>query len=160
MFLFITVLDLKPGVFANLNTSHVLIYPASAPWGYSIASYLNTSHVLIYHFSWQHPSPSNLNLNTSHVLIYQYSKQSRHRLDIFKYISCSYLSGKKIKAHAAKQGFKYISCSYLSIQKMCIPGFCYYLNTSHVLIYPVIENELVPVYENLNTSHVLIYQTA
>ena len=97
-------------------------------------------------------------LNTSHVLIYLYSTGMSLSNGIFKYISCSYLSVGRNKTYQTCNQFKYISCSYLSIEgklnlketgqfkyiscsylsfKKITQRLChYYLNTSHVLIYP------------------------
>ena len=98
------------------------------------------------------------NLNTSHVLIYLLTIFS-YLLSflLFKYISCSYLSGgekmyyitySKFKyiscSYLSKHGdpeqpkdikFKYISCSYLSFRWNNPTTVFIYLNTSHVLIY-------------------------
>ena len=124
----------------NLNTSHVLIYPVPLAllipcniiFKYISCSYLsvaelcplqvfphlNTSHVLIYPFSESSYRSACFHLNTSHVLIYQEAVAHNAFVDLFKYISCSYLS-------------YFIKCN---IKKF--PD----LNTSHVLIYliPVI----------------------
>ena len=56
--------------FANLNTSHVLIYHTEAQKRASIKYNLNTSHVLIYQPQNQEENLEGQNLNTSHVLIY------------------------------------------------------------------------------------------
>ena len=54
-------------------------------------------------------------LNTSHVLIYlnEHGGITGGQTG-FKYISCSYLSGKMEESTHQDSAFKYISCSYLS----------------------------------------------
>ncbi len=75
-------------------------------------------------------------LNTSHVLIYlnEHGGITGGQTG-FKYISCSYLSGKMEESTHQDSAFKYISCSYLSksLFLSSFVGQC--LNTSHVLIY-------------------------
>ena len=55
--------------------------------------------------------------------------------------------------------FKYISCSYLSGISKIIGGSQSYLNTSHVLIYHAAIVRAQKIAYDLNTSHVLIYPT-
>ena len=100
---------------------------------------------------------------------------------LFKYISCSYLSGRLRSVQDGKYVFKYISCSYLSVERLARGDtidqiqihlmflFILYLlsflpvhlrnsNTSHVLIYHLSQhypNKEIP---DSNTSHVLIYR--
>ena len=76
--------------------------------------YLNTSHVLIYLVRLAKEVAQNTNLNTSHVLIYPYKSPIIPKEQIFKYISCSYLSIAPALLVECCFVFKYISCSYLS----------------------------------------------
>ena len=100
--------------------------------------------------------------------------------NLFKYISCSYLSnGKWVEGNLITK-FKYISCSYLSAMRILHLFLQRYLNTSHVLIYLCLPMPLTDLYifkyiscsylslignmpeiriSNLNTSHVLIYRS-
>ena len=54
---------------------------------------LNTSHVLIYPGHGSGTPSTKGSLNTSHVLIYRKMLLGGHLILMFKYISCSYLSG-------------------------------------------------------------------
>ncbi len=187
-------------LFRNSNTSHVLIYQrakysfhAVPEFKYISCSYLsqyhwfyaficknsNTSHVLIYQTKCCSRNCGVTYSNTSHVLIYQlrdmYVFPSFFK---FKYISCSYLSGKRHRAGVQYQIqihlmflfinsfiptvplhplFKYISCSYLSytVAYRCVCS--YNSNTSHVLIYLEQIRPHLPTLLHSNTSHVLIY---
>ena len=98
-----------------------------------------------------------LHLNTSHVLIYQVCFEYAAEPTGFKYISCSYLSTAVPRRNRTDFKFKYISCSYLSNTASNLGTGLTYLNTSHVLIYPVYDKCAFIVHHNLNTSHVLIY---
>ena len=126
MFLFISATQISWLKNIHLNTSHVLIYlfRKFAFWIPFID--LNTSHVLIYH--------ANFNKDCWYVTL-------------FKYISCSYLSGIDMDWNTTDFIFKYISCSYLSIQGKWGNGQDRDLNTSHVLIYPELSE-----YANYRTA--------
>ena len=93
MFLFIAKQQQRKMETANLNTSHVLIYPLNSVFTRSCDAHLNTSHVLIYPKASLKLQFSILNLNTSHVLIYPLLSCAICIITTFKYISCSYLSG-------------------------------------------------------------------
>ena len=141
---------------------------------------LNTSHVLIYPEDEAVLPGKSCSLNTSHVLIYQAQQMlEEYYRQLFKYISCSYLSnhikggekhGKGVKYISCsylsmadtlegkeKIQFKYISCSYLSQIWLPIIPYKRRLNTSHVLIYPSLYFCRCKKNRRLNTSHVLIY---
>ena len=119
----------------DLNTSYVLIYrycKVPRVWQnqfkYILCSYLsiypvvmycfrfnlNTSYVLIYHSLVSSMILFWPNLNTSYVLIYREEYDQDARINIFKYILCSYLSKKKLEEERCLKLFKYILCSYLS----------------------------------------------
>ena len=76
----------------------------------------------------------------------------------FKYISCSYLSGLFFMHFFIKTLFKYISCSYLSvfIQFLVFLHHLFkYISCSYLSLLPLLLALHPP---HLNTSHVLIYQ--
>ena len=119
--------------FKYISCSYLSVYDKCA---FVVHHNLNTSHVLIYRSSLEQKGMALQNLNTSHVLIYLFMAGPLRLENIFKYISCSYLSIKfpSMQEHHSN------------------------LNTSHVLIYR--EDEVVngDVILDLNTSHVLIYR--
>ena len=97
----------------NLNTSHVLIYPASSASVAYSSSHLNTSHVLIY----------------LGVDIKLFDERR------FKYISCSYLS---TLIKSLNSSFLNLNTSHVLIYPsvaVLIVSSSSDLNTSHVLIY-------------------------
>ena len=68
-----------------------------------------------------------------------------------------FINGKTF-SHTGLVIFKYISCSYLSGKENYGRGYVSDLNTSHVLIYPTNSLINVSCFAYLNTSHVLIYR--
>ena len=157
MFLFIPIKHQLHDFRLHLNTSHVLIYQMVLLVVQKFCVNLNTSHVLIYPFKETDPTVPEWDLNTSHVLIYLYVCVRRDRSNIFKYISCSYLSMTRRPYASSKQEFKYISCSYLSMTRRPYASSkqefkyisCSYLSQTAALQMCGVKD--------LNTSHVLIY---
>ena len=90
-------------------------------------------------------------------LFIQETNLKAQKQKLFKYISCSYLSGSGKWKRAGNRKFKYISCSYLS-KRICMQTnknkkfkyiSCSYLSRTVTEIRFLISS--------LNTSHVLIY---
>ena len=94
--------------------------------------------------------------NTSHVLIYHKANFRQCVAVGFKYISCSYLSQFFFNSFRGLS-FKYISCSYLSMavnMENMLNAIFKYISCSYLSSVSDGEVELVT---NSNTSHVLIY---
>ena len=137
MFLFIPLfqyIEVTHVVFKYISCSYLSFLAIFSP---PFSEHLNTSHVLIYPLSAQALYFHLCNLNTSHVLIYLARGFRFNDGNLFKYISCSYLSYQFFNQCVMFCIFKYISCSYLSAQKMPQKLKFPDLNTSHVLIYPL-----------------------
>ena len=117
----------------------------------------NTSHVLIYLTSFRQFSLHIQHSNTSHVLIYRGRFTEQKEDHVFKYISCSYLSGCRYNYLPIYCAFKYISCSYLSLfSKLPELRSCQfkYISCSYLSNSANVERIIL---NNSNTSHVLIY---
>ena len=122
-----------------------------------IECHSNTSHVLIYPFMALPPgNPQGIQIHLMFLFI-QHHRTPEHRRTPFKYISCSYLSKNLRDVQAKCIKFKYISCSYLSIKASKNGSVYFDSNTSHVLIYQVLQGYQNMIGRNSNTSHVLIY---
>ena len=101
-------------------------YLSKRKWDHGIKLiHSNTSHVLIYRTQYPGYSETCNNSNTSHVLIYLEQADTTEIFEqLFKYISCSYLSDRRRTAVTTGLEFKYISCSYLSLSgKFCQFGY-------------------------------------
>ena len=78
--------------------------------------------------------------------------------DRFKYISCYSLSLCSLPALSLAFVFKYISCYSLSLQGQFQYLIDQDLNTSHVILYLVMQTMLKVMECHLNTSHVILYR--
>ena len=75
----------------------------------------------------------------------------------FKYISCYGLSKELKNIDKSRKKFKYISCYGLSVEDLKINKKLWYLNTSHVTVYPFSTSLCIKLGLYLNTSHVTVY---
>ena len=119
----------------HFNTSHVVVYQASANAEYLWKADFNTSHVVVYH------------KKTGNVI----------SITWFQYISCCSLSIVKQKRGKVNELFQYISCCSLSISLILWLLARLHFNTSHVVVYLHGSKEVIDCYTDFNTSHVVVY---
>ena len=80
-----------------------------------------------------------MNSNTSHVIVYRLSDNSERLAGKFKYISCYCLSTLAAPLRSYRSTFKYISCYCLSCFLTTASNRMAYSNTSHVIVYRIIN---------------------